>query len=331
MPAAARFLSTIVVYGFAVPLDRARTALGLRPLIAGMMNRFRGRRDWADVFAGYSPTGHDIFVSTFAKSGTNWMMQIAHQIAFRGAGEYRNIHDVIPWPDMDGGRRRMSIDLENPVVQRLSPTGLRVIKTHLKAEHVPFSRNAKYLVVIRDPKEVFVSSYYFIRGVAGPLMPTPEVWLELFLDNCFPLNFDSNWAEHTAGYWALRHEPNVLILPFREMKRDLAGTVQQVARLLDVELAAGDLERIVELGSFAHMKSINHKFSPMDPGSLPWAEGFTMMRQGRSGNAGEMLTVEQQGRIDEYCEAELGRLGSDFPYREYFNVTTAGNEALATA
>ena len=36
---------------------------------------------------------------TYAKSGTNWMMQIAHQLIYHGKGEYDHLHDLVPWPD----------------------------------------------------------------------------------------------------------------------------------------------------------------------------------------------------------------------------------------
>ena len=36
---------------------------------------------------------------TFAKSGTNWAMQIAHQLIYHGKGEFDHLHDIVPWPD----------------------------------------------------------------------------------------------------------------------------------------------------------------------------------------------------------------------------------------
>lgn len=67
----------------------------------------------------------------------------------------------------------MPLDDERP---RLSaPTGLRVIKTHLSFDALPYSPTARYLCVVRDPKSVFVASYYFTRGIImGPLMPTVD-------------------------------------------------------------------------------------------------------------------------------------------------------------
>jgi hypothetical protein len=315
----AKILSMLLAYGFAVPYDWIRRQLGMPPLIATALRGFRSAEGWKSVFSDYEPTAHDVFVSTFAKSGTNWMMQIAYQIAFRGAGEYANIHDAVPWPDMDRRRgRRMAIALDDPLVQQLSPTGLRIIKTHLSADHVPYSEQARYVVVVRDPKEVFVSSWYFAGGVAGPLMPPPDVWLDLFVDGRFPLDFGSNWVEHTAGYWALKDRPNVLVLSFSEMKRDLASAVRQVAGLMRVDLSPAELGQVIEKSSFAYMKGINEKFSPFEPDALPWGEGFSMMREGRSGHSHELLTPAQQASIDDWCRAELARIGSDFPYDDFF-------------
>jgi Sulfotransferase domain len=331
VPKAAVIVMTIVVYGIAVPLNWVLSKLGFTAALITLMRRLQPKNRWKKVFGGYRPTAHDVFVSTFAKSGTNWMMQIAHQIAFRGDGEYENIHDVVSWPDMDVRRKRkMSIALDDTRIQQSSPTGLRIIKTHLSAHHVPFSKEARYLIVVRDPKEVFVSSYYFAKGPAGPLMPSPELWFDLFVSGRFPLDFGNTWAEHTASYWALRNEPNVLVLTFREMKRDLAAAVGRVADVMGVSLTEAEMSRVIEKSSFSYMKGINDRFEPMKPGTLPWSKGFTMMRRGEAGASHEMLSQRQQRLIDERFRQELADLGSDFPYSELFGtaVTSSGQAAL---
>jgi hypothetical protein len=42
-----------------------------------------------------------------------------------------------------------------------------------------------------------------------------------------------------------------------------------------------------------------------------------MMRSGETGHSNEMLTLAQQRVIDRHFQAELARLGSDFPYTEF--------------
>lgn len=262
-------------------------------------------------FGAYQATEHDIFVCCYAKSGTNWMMQITYQIAHLGNGKYESIHDVIAWPD---GMRGI-VPLDDPTPLANSPTGLRVIKTHLNWDKVPYSPDARYIAVVRDPKDVFVSSYHFAKSVAlGVLMPSPKTWLESFLSEAF---FFDSWAEHTAGYWANRDKDNVLVLTFAEMKADLSESVKKVTDFMGVELSQEALEQVVEKSSFAYMKNIDHKFYP---GAVsPFADGNgRMMRKGQNGSSNELLSTEDRIRIDDYMRAKLHELGSDFPYDELF-------------
>jgi hypothetical protein len=53
--------------------------------------------------------------------------------------------------------------------------------------------------VIRDPKDVFVSSYLFIRdSVYGNAMPSIRTWFNLFLSDRFLIG--GSRAVITAGY-----------------------------------------------------------------------------------------------------------------------------------
>ena len=71
--------------------------LGLaKPLISFSTKRILSEKVKRKAFRGYTPTEHDVFVATFGKSGTNWMMQIAQQIAYRGEAEFEHIHHVVP-------------------------------------------------------------------------------------------------------------------------------------------------------------------------------------------------------------------------------------------
>jgi hypothetical protein len=65
------------------------------------------------------------------------------------------------------------------------------------------------------------------------------------------------------------------------------------------------------------MKAIDHKFYPgeVSPFARP---GGQMIRSGRRGNSGEMLSPAQQAHIDAWAKAGLARLGSDFPYERTF-------------
>ncbi|MCZ6680506.1 MAG: sulfotransferase domain-containing protein [Candidatus Poribacteria bacterium] len=260
-------------------------------------------------FGDYQPTPHDVIINAFPKCGQNWTMQIAYQIAMRGQGEFEHIHDVIPWPE---GPDRYAIPLSADVAGTGTATGHRIIKTHLDWERVPYSEEARYIGIIRDPKDAFVSNYHFIRDcVFGPLMPSVATWLAVYLSPDSPVV----WAPYQQGYWQARHRPNLLMLTFEEMKADLPQAVRQIADFMGVQLTDREFTMVCEKSSFAYMKGIDHKFVP--PALTPWSSANRqMVRKGQSGGASELLSLEQQQAIDTYCKGELQRLHCDFPYDE---------------
>jgi hypothetical protein len=298
-------------------------------MFAGMRARQKKELQTKNPFKGYEPTEHDVFVVTYVKSGTNWMMQLAHQLLFHGAGEFEHIHCVVPWPDtaLMGPMTNYAIPIRDPRVWQASPEGKRVVKTHFRWEDVPYSPKAKYIIVIRDPKDVFVSSYHFFVK-DGPLsftnMSVPA-FLDTFLSDQFFMG--GSWADVTAGYWAQRDKPNVLICSFKEMRRDLAGSVKRVADFLGVDSSPEVLAKVTERSSFAYMKTIDDKFSTGKFLSLRAAA--PMMRKGSDGGSSELITPAQARRIDEFCIAELKRLGCDFPYEEFCRVSPGVSASAA--
>jgi hypothetical protein len=108
-------------------------------------------------------------------------------------------------------------------------------------------------MVIRDPKDVFVSSYFFLKdGILGPAMPSVDTWYKLFMSDGFMIG--GSWAANTAGYWAQRGRPNVLIVSFKSMKRDLKGTVRKVAQFLDIQASESLIDLVREKSSFEYRK-----------------------------------------------------------------------------
>ena len=306
------------VYGVATPGVWLLQRAGLAERFFGAFGDMTKRRIAENnPFGGYTPGAQDVFVMTLPKCGTNWMMQIVHQLIWHGKGEYDHIHDVVPWPDILAMPRFMhayAIPLEQADHWRSSPEGRRVIKTHFSWELLPYSEEARYIAVIRDPKDVFVSSYFFIKdGIYGPAMPSVETWYKLFLSGRSLMG--ASWPEQTASYWAQRNRPNVLILSFKSMKRDLARSVSKVADFLSIRLTDELLKRVVELSSFEYMKSVDHKFNM---GKLvAGRQAGAMIRKGTQGGSAELLSPSQQKEIDAACKDALTRLGCDLPYEEF--------------
>jgi len=312
-----QYVMGIVMYGIFTPASWVLRKLGLMERAMRRGNTRRIKKTAKDnPFRKYTPGPQDVFVMTYAKSGTNWMMQIAHQLIYHGKGEFNHIHEVVPWPDMEavpGAMRRYAIPLKDANRWEASPERKRVIKTHYNWELLPYSAEARYIAVIRDPKDVFVSNYFFIKDVIGRAMPPVETWFKMYLEGVAPPN--GSWVEYTAGYWAQHQRPNVLIVPFKAMKCDLRGTVRKVATFLGINVSDAVIDEVCRQASFDYMKRIDHKFHVGK--IIAWKDSGPMMRKGVQGGSAELLRPEQQREIDTRFQAELKKLQSDFPYEEF--------------
>ncbi|HSH01423.1 MAG TPA: sulfotransferase domain-containing protein [Anaerolineae bacterium] len=311
----------LVTYLMPLPMVIGMSLMKVKPISHFMMRKMAegvlSPAQKRKAFAGYEATKHDVFVSTYAKSGTNWMMQIAQQIAYLGECDFDHIHDMVPWP---GPPVPTFIPLENDGPQKNAPTKLRVIKSHLEMEYLPYNPEAKYIAVLRDPKDSFVSGYYFGHEImnASDFVYSVEEWLMFYKEN--RSMFDS-WAAHTASFWEWRNRDNVMLITFKELKEDLTDAVRRVAQFLEVDLTEEQLAKVVERSSFRYMKKHADKFAfPVFTFLGIKDEGAAIVREGKRGGAGGLLSREQQREIDAFCQAELKRLGSDFPYETYFEV-----------
>ncbi|MGO9261059.1 MAG: sulfotransferase domain-containing protein [Bryobacteraceae bacterium] len=317
-PWAVRCAAGIVIDGLLAPMVWGLDKLGRGDRIfRAMRKKQRKRLAGHNPFGNYIATRHDVFIAAYGKSGTNWTMQIAQQLLHHGKAEFDHIHSVVAWPDTrySLAMRKYAIPLEDESPWRNSPEGKRVVKTHLNWEFIPYSEDARYITVIRDPKDVFVSNYYFLRNMLP--LPSVDTWFKLFCSDDF--HMFGSWAVSTAGYWAQRRRPNVLVLAFKSLKRDLPGSVRKVADFLDVRVGDDVLRQVCEKSSFEYMQSVDHQFEVWNV--IPWHTKTKMMRKGVQGGSSELLSPNRQRQMDEYFMAELKRLGSDFPYQEFCDVS----------
>lgn len=266
----------------------------------------------AAAFASYSPSSDDVVVATYPKCGTTWTMQIAYQLGYLGDAALEHIDSVVTWPDKliplpenpDLGDRGYLAD---------SPTGLKVIKSHLEAEFVPVDSDARFVSIIRDPKDALVSIFHFENGF-NQLLFGGSVPLDVYVDTFMTDRFIyQQWPSFIDSWWKLRERENVLVMLYEDMRADGAAAVRTIADFLGIDLDDAQFDSIVEKSSFAWMKEHSHLFDPP-----AWEEGpVKLVREGQTGSADTGLRPDQRAAIDAWCKSELARLGSDFPYHRY--------------
>lgn len=241
----------------------------------------------------------DIWISVPAKSGTNWMMNIVHQLLTGGDGAFDSIYQVVPWPEF----------VERPgqpvqeVVDRIAklPGERRAFKSHSAPPELPFvpagsGKDVKYIAVSRNPEEALVSfkvfldmhtqQFYDLWQVPRAAMTRPT-FDAFYREVVNPRGMQGMFFGFLAAWWPLRHEPNVLMMHFADMKKDLHGSTRKVAAFLGIEPTPAQWAKIDTYASFDWMKQNEIKFEAIPFTPVPVLEAGAMVRKGKLGAAHE--------------------------------------------
>src|SRR5690349_9367467 len=224
-----------------------------------LQTRLFDSRIWNDV----QFRDDDIVIATHPKAGSHWLKQIVGQLLAGGD------------PSLDTGSHSPLVDAHLPpkeekLAQLEARTQRRVLLTHLPADAMRIVPQARYLSIGRDGRDV-VWSYYNHHvnmspafrdrlnalPIDAPLMepPPPDIrtFWRLWLDRPnYPLV--SFW-DHIRTWWAVRDLPNLLLLHYATLTRDLPGEIRRIATFLEIPIDESRWEAILEYCSFAWMKA----------------------------------------------------------------------------
>jgi aryl sulfotransferase len=255
----------------------------------------------------------DIIIASYAKSGTTWLQQIVGQLIFNGDPDVA-VAEISPWLDL----RVPPKEVKLPDVE--AQTHRRFIKTHLPVDALVFSPQAKYLFIARDGRDVVWSLYNHhlnanadwyealndTPGRVGPPIGKPpesvldyfRTWLE---QDGYP--FWSFW-ENIKTWWEIRHLPNVMLLHYAEVKRDMPGQIRRVAEFLEIPIDDSKWSDILLHCSFDYMK--HHAEQSVPLGGAFWEGGAkTFVHKGVNGRWKDRLTAED---IEQYEAEAVKRL-----------------------
>jgi aryl sulfotransferase len=220
-----------------------------------------------------------------------------------------------PWLDLRVPPKAVKLPLVDAQTHR------RFIKTHLPVDALVFSPEAKYIYIGRDARDVVWSMYnhHFnanstwyealndTPGLVGPrIVPPPadisQYWREWMDNDGFP--FWSMW-ENVRTWWAIRELPNVFLLHFSDLKRDMPGEMRRIAKFLDIQVDEQRWQQVVEYCSFDWMKANATKSVPL--GGAFWDAGADVfINKGVNGRWRDTLTEEEIGEYEARANSELG-------------------------
>lgn len=204
----------------------------------------------------YVPQTGDVFIASWAKSGTTMMQQMFHQLrmgAATGAGDmdFDDISRMTPWEDT-----ATLVDLDMQLEQRAAPRGF---KSHREYERLP--AGMRYVVTLRDPHESYASFYRFQSGYT--FEPGSIDMIDFFPLWAMGGPGGCDYFTHLISWYARRDEPDTLLATYRWAVKHKRETIGRLAALLDIELTDELAALVEEYTSRAFMVAHKDKFDDL--------------------------------------------------------------------
>ncbi|XP_053196910.1 sulfotransferase 2B1-like [Scomber japonicus] len=234
----------------------------------------------------------DTVIVTYPKSGTTWMQEIVPMIMSGGdPAPVENIPnwDRVPWLEE---HRACVLNLE----ERPSP---RMFATHFHYNMMPpsfFEVKPKVIYVMRNPKDVFTSSFHYYGMTSFLVNPgTQTEFLHKFLDG--KVMFGS-WFDHVKGWLNAEDKARIMYISYEEMIMDLKDSVARMAQFLEKSLDPQVIEKIADRCVFKNMKQNKMSNYSQVPREFMDQTKSEFLRKGIAGDWKNQLTVAEVEHFD---------------------------------
>ncbi|XP_063363592.1 sulfotransferase 1A1-like [Cydia amplana] len=265
----------------------------------------------------------DIWVTTFPRSGTTWTQELVWLL--------KNDLDYDKASKSKLGERYISTGLGlmqntdmRAILTALRPNVIealenapspRFIKNHFPLSLLPENLVdiAKVVYVARDPRDVAVSLYNFMKLMKNDVGNFKLFWNLFIQDLC---NYTPYFA-HIKEAWALRHHPHMLFIFYEELSKDLPSCIKRVATFLGEKVTDEQIVKLCEhlnIDNFRKNGSVNWEWLTRrvcDPG----AESF--IRKGKCGGWREHFDEEMTAQAQQWMRKNLSDCDLRFPDADF--------------
>ncbi|PCJ22330.1 MAG: sulfotransferase [SAR86 cluster bacterium] len=273
----------------------------------------------------FKPRPDDIVISTSYKAGTTLTQTIVTNLLFPNGDMPGSVSAISPWLDM-----RLP-PLKETLEKLEAQTHRRCIKTHLPLDGLQFFDEIKYVIVGRDPRDVFMSlvnhygnhtpEFYQAMnntpGRVGDPFPVFEedihkLWNSWITRGWFDWESDGYpyWSHlhHCKTWWEFRHLPNIHLIHYNDLRADLEGQMRALAAYLEIEVAESCWPNVVKACEFETVKANPEKVLEDSVNFMFKGGGQTFIHKGTNGRWKDILSEDE---LDLYRQAMEKTLPED--------------------
>uniref|UniRef100_A0A7M5WTN7 Sulfotransferase domain-containing protein n=2 Tax=Clytia hemisphaerica TaxID=252671 RepID=A0A7M5WTN7_9CNID len=170
--------------------------------------------------------------------------------------------------------------------------------------------------VIRNPRDVcvsFLNHHVLTENYTGDLQTIAEIMLQ----DVGPVS--APFFTHILSYWNQRENPNLLIVHYEEMQKDITGVIKRLAKFIGTEEYSDDqITKLVEHTSVDKMRAnpMVNQTGSLDKlkASMKNEQKGSFINTGKTGGWKIKLTEETIERFKKWEEKWLKDTGLLFAY-----------------
>lgn len=281
----------------------------------------------AEKLYNFKYRSDDIVVTTYPKSGTLWTIELVwamthldqFQLPLKGHTNERVFvldDDFLGMMNVEKAKQKLAEVCQSAIPEEgitlqlaEAATTPRIIWTHLplKLLHPDLLNTCKVVYVARNPKDVCVSYYHFVKKMEKRLFSgTFENVLDGFMADSL---FYCPYWDHIRQARQQKDHPNFHMMFYEDMKTDILEELRKLSTFLGLQLDDDMLLKISEYAHFDRMKSI--------PELRTKIENFegNHCRRGQVGDWASIATPEADAKMDHWIRENSKDLDFTFRYQ----------------
>lgn len=263
---------------------------------------------------GFEHRDDDILICTAYKAGTTWTQRICSLLIFQTPELDRPLTTISPWLEINGQ------PVDKLHADYAAQKHRRFIKTHTPLDGLPYIKEATYLFVARDPRDIFMSMLNHMdnsNDAAGELleqgstverveleeMPSdPAGFLRAWLTAGGLKGEEDGWPfwsvfAHASSFWKFRHLPNIHCIHYGDLLKDLDGEMRRISAVLNIPVNEDIWPSLVDAARFETMKGAADQMAPdVDWGG--WKDNSRFFNTGGAGQWQKALTKDDLAFYD---------------------------------
>jgi hypothetical protein len=248
----------------------------------------------------------DVFLITYPKAGTLWLVEIVRRIVMPNNTNTSTVSVKEKLKFVGNAGPLFEVCTHDQLDSLPSP---RYMVTHLPLNLIPYDREnqAKYIYLARNPKDLAVSYFYFLRSLPFfDFKGTWEEFLEHFMKGDLPWG---SYYDHILEWWSHKNNQNVLFLKYEDLKKDLKGQTKIIGEFLGFHLSDEEAGFVSEKCTFQAMKA--NPDQAMKNFSKLFKQG-AYLRKGIVGDWKNHFSDEQLKQFQKLYESCMNGTGLEF-------------------